>query len=123
MAYTTPTAADLKARYPAFADVLDATVELWIAEAEDETITWPADVRARAVMAYAAHKLNEYGLGAGATPQGVNSFKSGTFSATLSDAQASRTGFAASVYGREYQMLQRRYFGGPRLAWTPPTNV
>jgi len=123
MAYITPTAADLKARYPAFAAVPDATLELWIAEGEEETVAWPVDARARAVMAYAAHKVNEYGLGAGAIAQGVSSFKSGTFSATIADAQASRTGFAASVYGREYQMLQRRYFGGPRLAWTPPTNV
>lgn len=120
MAYVTPTAAELKSKYPAFADVADATVVLWIAEGDTETVAWADDIRPRAVMLYAAHRMSEGGQGRGAIAQGVVSFKSGTFSTTLADGAATRTGFDATVYGREYLALARRYFGGPRLAWTPP---
>ncbi len=120
MAYTAPTAATFKAKYPAFASVLDATVEVWLAEAATECASWPEDVRARAEMLYTAHRLAESGAIAAAVPAGVVSFRSGDFSATLSESAASRTGFAATIYGREFSALARRYFGGPMLAWTPP---
>lgn len=123
MAYITPTATELQTRYPAFADVADATIDLWIEEGETETTSavWPEDIRARAVMAYAAHRMAELGLGAGNVEAGVTSFKSGTFAATISSAQAGRTGFKSTKYGREFSDLSYRYFGGPRLAWTPPS--
>lgn len=123
MAYVAPTAADLKARYPAFAAVADVTVNLWLAEAAIECATFIDADRPRAELAYAAHRLAEAGLGAGVVPAGITSFKSGTFSATVSDAMASRTGFDATAYGREYTMLRRRSLAGPRLAWTPPTAL
>ena len=72
---------------------------------------------------YAAHRLAELGIGGGAVPQGVTSFKSGTFSATVSDAVAGLTGFDATVYGREFVALRRAAFAGPRMAWTPPTAM
>lgn len=124
MSYSTPTAAELQARYPAFTDVADWTIDLWIAEGEEETATWPDTVRARAVMAYAGHRMAEQGLGtASAFGQGVNSFRSGSFAASLSDTAANRTGLSATIYGREFLDLARRYFGGPRLAWVPPADV
>lgn len=120
MAYTAPTSATLKARYPAFGAVADATVDYWLAEAAQDCAKWSDDIRARAEMMLAAHRLAEQGLGAGAVAAGVTSFRSGSFSASVSDAQASRTGFEATIYGREFSALARRQFAGPRLAWTPP---
>lgn len=119
MAYTKPDLATFRALYPAFDAVADATVEAWIDEGDTETADWPDDTRARAVMLYAAHKMASQGLGTSAIPAGVTSFKSGTFSATVSDGIASKTGFAATAYGRDYLALARRDFGGPILAWNP----
>lgn len=115
-----PLLPDFRIRYPAFAAVADASVQIWLDDGEGETLPWPEAVRERATMLYAAHRLSAQGLGTGAIAAGVTSFKSGTFSATLSDAAASRTGFSSTVYGLEYLALMRRHFGGPRLAWTPP---
>ncbi|WP_368655950.1 DUF4054 domain-containing protein [Novosphingobium sp. B1] len=53
----------------------------------------------------------------------MTSFKSGTFSASVSDGVASRTGYDATVYGREFKQLARSLFSGPRLAWSPPSGV
>lgn len=119
MPYTAPTAATLKARYPAFAAVADATVDYWLAEAAEDCASWPESLRARGEMALAAHKMAELGIVAGAVPAGVTSFKSGTFSASVADGVASRTGYNATVYGREFSQLARNLFGGPRLAWQP----
>lgn len=123
MAYTAPTLADFRARYSAFATVADATVEAWLSDGDSETGAWPDDTRSRGVMLFAAHNLASQGIGSGGITAGVTSFKSGTFSATLSDAAASRTGYSATVYGREYLDLMRRHFGGPISAWTVPTDV
>lgn len=123
MAYTAPTPAQFRARYPAFDALDDAVIQTWLDEGGTETPTWAEDTRARAVMLYAAHRLAESGQGTGNIAAGVTSFRSGSFSATVTDAAASRTGFAATVYGREYMDLMRRNFGGPRLAWQPPAYV
>lgn len=123
MAYTAPTPDQFRARYAAFAALDNAAIQVWLDEGDTETASWADDTRARAVMAYAAHRLAEGGQGTGNIAAGVTSFKSGTFSATITDAAASRTGYDATVYGREYLELMRRNFGGPRLAWTPPARV
>lgn len=124
MAYTTPTLAEFRALYPAFDAVADATVQAWLASGDTETARWGDDDRPSAVMLYAAHSMAEMGLGtAGAVPMGVTSFKSGTFSATVSDMTASRTGFSATAYGRRYLDLMRRNFAGPISAWTPPAAI
>jgi hypothetical protein len=123
MAYTAPTLSDFRTRYAAFAAVADGTVEYWMTEGEADTTLFSDETRPRAVMAFAAHKLAEQGLGTGAVPGGVTAFKSGTFSASVSDAQASRVGFSATVYGREFLALARRNFAGPRLAHTPTVSL
>lgn len=116
MAYIAPTPADLKALYPAFATVPEDTVVLWLARAAEQTDAgWRDPFRANAEIAYAAAKMYELGFGAGTIPQGVNSFKSGTFEAKLADGAADRVGLKASVYGREFLAIRRRLFGGPRL--------
>jgi hypothetical protein len=123
MAYSAPTPANLKARYPAFAAVADATVQVWLDDAARYTdATWPDLDRAAGVMAHAAHKLAELGAGQTAIPMGLTSFKSGTFSASVSDKTASATGFDATAYGREFVAIRDRLFRGPRLAWTPPAR-
>lgn len=121
MAYSAPTPSDLRTRYPAFGTVMDATVQLWIDDAgRYADATWPELDRVAAVMAHAAHKMAEIGLGQSAVPLGLTSFKSGTFSASVSDKTASATGFDSTVYGREFKTLRDRLFRGLRLAWTPP---
>jgi hypothetical protein len=123
MAYTAPTLAEFRALYPAFDAVADATVEAWLAKGDTETAIWPDPDRPDAVMLFAAHKMASAGLGTGTVVAGVTSFKSGTFSATLSDAAASRTGYESTSYGRDYLALRRRNFVAMTTAWTPPASV
>lgn len=67
MPYTAPTAADLKARYPAFAAVADVTVTAVLADALlDVGETWIEDHRAPAMLALAAHWLQSQGANASA---------------------------------------------------------
>lgn len=113
--------ATFRLRYSAFAAVADGTIGYRLADATTQVASWADADRDAGTLALAAHMLAESGALSGAIPAGVTSFKSGTFSATLSDAAASRTGFSATIYGREYLALARRNFAGPRLAWTPPT--
>jgi hypothetical protein len=121
MAYTPPTLSEFRVKYPAFAAVADETVQAWLDEGDTETSVWPDADRAKAVMLYAAHKLTESGaLTSGQSLSGVTSFKSGTFSASLSDAAASRTGYDATAYGRDFLLLRRRNFTGMMPAWNPP---
>jgi hypothetical protein len=115
----TPTISDLRTRYPAFADVADATITYWLGEGETAVSAWPEADQANGIMAYAAHRMAEQGLGAGATPQGVTAFKSGTFSASVSEQAANRTGLHSTIYGREFLALARRTFAGPRTAVIP----
>lgn len=123
MAYTKPTLSEFRALYPAFDAVADITVQKWIDKGDTETIAWPDTDRADAVMLFAAHRMSSSGLGRGAVAAGVTSFRSGAFSATVSDAAASRTGFASTSYGRDYLALQRRNFTAMTTAWTPPAAI
>lgn len=124
MAYTTPTLEEFRALYPAFDAVADATVEAWITSGDAETARWGDTDRPSAVMLFAAHSMAEIGLGtAGAIPAGLTSFKSGTFSASMSDMAGSRTGYSTTAYGRRYLDLMRRNFAGPVSAWVPPAST
>ena len=116
---TAPTIADFRTRYPAFAAVADSSVQYWLTEGFAEVSAWADADQPRGAMAYAAHKLAGQ---TGEAPEGVTGFKSGTFSAQLSEQAANRTGFHATVYGREFLTLARRQFAGPRLAHTPPVS-
>lgn len=122
MAYTAPALSEFRALYPAFDAVGDVTAQAWLDAGDAETVRFSDATRPRAVMLYAAHNLAMQGLGTGAIPVGVTSFRSGTFSATVSDSVAGKTGLSATAYGRDYLSLARQ-FAGPRLAWTPPANV
>lgn len=116
----TETLAIFRLRYPAFAAVSDGLISYRLYEALGVVgDAWAADAQITARTAWAAHKLAEAGT-LGAIPAGVTSFKSGTFSATVSDKLAGLTGFDATAYGREFLAMRRAAFSGPILAWTPP---
>ena len=115
-----PTLSDFRTRYPVFAGVADATVEYWLDEGIARVTAWTEADQAKGAMAYAAHRMAEQGLGESAgAPQGVTAFKSGTFSASVSEAAANRTGLHSTIYGREFIQMARRVFAGPRTAVIP----
>lgn len=114
--------AAFRLRYPAFVTSTDGEISYWLADAGAQVSAWPTADQQAGRLAYAAHKLAEAGKG-GALPNGVTSFKSGTFDAQIGESVAKRTGLHATQYGREFLDLARRHFGGPRLAWTPSVNV
>jgi hypothetical protein len=115
---------EFRIRCPMFAAIDDGVVSYWLAEAASVVgSSWPADAVLPAKALYAAHMMQASGLLASAIPAGVTSFKSGTFSATVSDSLASLTGLDATPHGREFAVMRRRYFAGPRLAWTPPADI
>jgi len=117
MAYTKPTPADLRLRYPAFAAASDEVVQYWLTDAERlVTESWDEADYAPGLIALAAHNMARQGLGAGATiPAGVTRFKSGSFEASISETQA-RGGFGSTIYGQDYELLRKRNVGGPFLA-------
>jgi hypothetical protein len=123
--YVDPTASDLKARYPAFAGVDDATIGYWLTDAHRFVDTsWPIeDDYGPALIARAAHEMVEAKVSGIAQDEveelagfGLTQFKSGSFSASFSEAaaaQATEGGLASTKYGREYLALLRRNKGGP----------
>jgi hypothetical protein len=113
-------AATLKLRYPALVGVADATINYWLADA-DRIVTagWGADADP-ARLAYAAHHaaLTAPAGASSSIPAGVTSFRSGSFSVSVSEAAASRAaegGYDATSYGQEFKTLLRRHVGGMRL--------
>lgn len=125
MTYTTPDAAMLKIRYPAFAAVADPTVEYWLADARlTVTDSWIENDRAIAEMLLAAHNMALQGLGtaggavANLAAMGVTDFKSASMSVSL-DAEILRGskggGYDATSYGAQFKVYLRRNRGGPRL--------
>lgn len=129
MAYTIPTAANLKARYPAFAAVADATVDVYLGDAARERVdtSWIEADYAPAIMAAAAHEMALLGLvtqseTASHIAAGVTSIRSGNFQATFSaDAvkRASGGGLDATPYGQAYKRFLRRNKSGPRVVAQP----
>lgn len=123
MAYDAPTPDDLKARYTAFADVADETVQLWLTDAESFVDqSWIEADYAPALMALAAHNMALEGLGASsgaaALPAGVTRFRSGAMDVTVSEKAANEKasgGYQATRYGQAYARLLRKNHGGPRV--------
>lgn len=126
MAYTAPTSTDLKARYPAFAAVDDATIDYWLTDAlrfVDET--WTEGDYAPALMAMAAHNMVTAGVAGIAggdqgsmLANGVTDFQSGAVRLRFSDEAvkvAVAGGYASTRYGLEYASLLRRNKGGPMV--------
>jgi hypothetical protein len=128
MAYTPATAATLKAAFPRFDDVDDATVEYWIVRAQRSVdATWTEDDRQMGEMLLAAHLMTLNGLGTGVeatvAAQGMGDFKSvrsGSFSLDRGDAgnSASAGTIESTSYGRQFAALARQNVGGPRVMAT-----
>lgn len=115
MAYSTPTAADLKDRFPAFAAVPDGAIDGAIREAERLTdASWQDDDRTLAVLLYSAHVLTLDGLGTGTESQlaGFKRLKIGSLELEASaSASAATTPMGSTSYGRRFEELMRRLRG------------
>lgn len=115
------TPAEFKARYSWAAAIPDATVQIYLTDAEQDLAPasgW-GNVWDRAVGLLAAHRLTIEGLnpsaqGASLAASGMQSVKSGTLSLTV--ANSASAGYGGTVYGRELLQLGRRYRGvGPTV--------
>jgi hypothetical protein len=135
MAYTAPTAADLKARYPEFDAVSDDLVTLVITEAAGTVSTsWLERDYAPAIMLLTAHMLITEGAVERANPNGngtssmtttgaVKSYRVGevqvSYAGTSEGAGAASgdlSGLSATEYGKRFLALRRANFGGPMVA-------
>lgn len=134
MAYTVPTSGELKAFYPAFAAVEDATIDLYIARVSgasgaDVDQSWTEGDYGPAILAAAAHRMARAGVlgtgsAAGGAAAGVDRFRSGSVDIQFnSDAvkQAVNGGWPSTIYGQDYLELLARNRGGPLV--TPGGSV
>lgn len=129
--YAKPSPAHLIARYPAFAAVSPATIQMWLTDAEryvDQS--WAEGDYAAALMAKAAWEMAKKGLAAiGAAdaaiamiPAGVTRFRSGAMDVSISDKAAEAAaagGLSAGLYEEDFCALRRRSFAGPRVISAP----
>lgn len=115
----------LKAKYPAFAAVSSATIQLYL----DDTVSsvdssWFAVDQVPAKLAKAAHEMALAGIGERSevdsyAAAGINRIGSGQVNISLSEAKVARSSggtLNATVYGQAYKRLLRRNKAGPRLA-------
>lgn len=128
MAYTDPTATTIKARFPEFAGVADATITALIVEAGSFVDqSWLEGDFTLAKSLYVAHTLTVEGRAAAANVQGAAtllnalpagaSIKSGDLQVSKSAAGGSGSSgggsvdpFAATTYGQRYIDLRSRSF-------------
>jgi hypothetical protein len=125
-----PSAADLKATYPAFDSVSDAVVAVHISRAATQAVdaSWPEGEFTTAAIDYAAHTMALVGLGASDETTryqraGVTSIRTGQFSASFSDQAVSKAaggGLDSTPYGRAYKLALRRVKGGARIVAPAP---
>jgi hypothetical protein len=122
MPYDKPTPATLKLRYGAFDAVDDAKVQYWLTDAERFVdLSWPEADYAVGLMAKAADSMVRKGVAgiaqdaSASIPAGVTSFRSASFSATVTETAANRSITGFNPYGAEFAALRRRLFGAPRL--------
>lgn len=114
MPYTTPTATQLKARFPAFSGVADPVVTAAISEAANRVDqSWDETDYQLAIMLYAAHVMTTDGLGASDDTlfAGLRSVTIGplSFSSVPLDQQSSASGgLKATSFGRRFLELLRR---------------
>lgn len=123
MPYTRLSLADFKSLFPAFSTLIEGPYAAWATKAEAKVGENYGDEQQDATEFLTAHYLglNGIGLAPGTdvlAATGATSFKSGTFSATISDAVVSKRakgGYQATVWGQQFAEIQQRLFGGPRL--------
>jgi hypothetical protein len=118
MAYTAPTAAQVKARFQCFAAVDDTLIELLIAEAPVDD-SWREKDYLFAIMYWVAHKLTIENAISGkpadtAGPVTSRSIDDASESYGQAVAPANAIGdYASTPYGREFMRLLRGNHGGP----------
>lgn len=120
MAYVKPTPADIKALYPAFASVPDATLQIYIDRAPIDDSWFESDYT-QAIELWVAHTMTLNGLGtneaATQAASGVKSISSGGLSVSFAESKSSDDGgWGGSIYGKQFYALLRRNKGGPRSA-------
>lgn len=134
MPYTTPTAADFKAKFPTFAAVGDPTITLAITEASASVDqSWVAADYQPAILYLAAHIMtldgvvvvgSDLGTAGGVINAGlVSEMRVGDVQVKLGGpaggssggAGGAGTGLGSTGYGRRYLELLRRNQSGPLL--------
>lgn len=130
MAYMQPDAAALKARFPRFDEVADATIEVYLTDARRSVdSSWCEDDRALGEMLLAAHGLTLEGLGKGTEAEllaegmgDIRSLRSGSFQFTRSDGDGAAMGSAGQIgsttYGRRWLELLKSNRGGAMVTNT-----
>lgn len=119
MSYTAPTAADLKARFPAFAAVADATVTAALTDATRQVDeSWIEGDFATGRILYACHLMTMDGLGA-TTEAKLSGFTSLSIGPLKLD-RASTAGVSAgqlesTSFGVRFKELRRANCGGARV--------
>lgn len=126
MSFTEATAADLKTRFPRFAGVADATIEVHLEESRrmvDQS--WCDGDQVLGQLFYAAHSMTLDGLGTGTEAElaaeglgDVQTLKSGSLSFTRKGGadDAGQAGeIASTTYGRRFLELLQKNRGGPRI--------
>lgn len=118
MAWTAPTAADLKARFPAFAAVGDVAIAAALAEAEGRVDgSWSDALRTAGALYYAAHVLTLDGLGTSTEAQlaGFRRLRIGSLeleSAASSATSANAADLLRSTsYGRRFAAIAGQVSG------------
>jgi len=122
MAYTRLSLPDFQALYP-FPALTEAPYAAWATKAEARVGENYGAEQQDATELLIAHLLvtNSVGVSSAAATlaaTGATSFKSGTFSATISESVAAtraKGGYSATSYGQQFAAIQRRLFGGPML--------
>lgn len=122
MTYTRLPLADFMAKYVAFTTLTEPPYAAWATDAEADITDRYGSYQQRATELMTAHylALQTIGMGAvaGVIATGATSFKSATFSATISDsviAARAKGDLASTPYGQQLAAIQRRLFGGPYL--------
>ncbi|AGC35706.1 virion structural protein [Rhizobium phage RHEph06] len=121
MTWTAPTPAEFKIRFPQFASVDDATVQMILDEAVAEVgETWIEAYRTPGVLYLAAHLLASQGLGysaggGGAAVTGaVKRRKVGDveteFAGVAGGSSGDLSGYGTTVFGQQFLRLQRKNF-------------
>lgn len=128
MAFTAPTAADLKARFPTFAAVADATIDVALAEAalmvDDAWLSQEDFTLGR--LLYAAHILTLDGFGTGAEAQSAaagtseyTTIRSGRLQLTKAgagNAPAAQSVLTKTTFGQRFREVLDRNRSGPLVA-------
>jgi hypothetical protein len=125
LSWTEPTAADLKAAFPSFEPVPDATVDYWLTRAARTVdADWPDEDGPHARMLLAAHLMTQQGLGGGAEAEafaagttGFRRLRSGALDLERFDRQAA-SDLGTTAYGLQFLPLFRSLRSGPRVTGT-----